>query len=292
MDQLPWQWLPNPWRQALMGLPHELQTSLEEVRFRLGRPVVLYGGHGWQPLVAPKVPECVTQADLNRIVDILADFSLYARLEELRQGFLTLPGGHRVGLAGYAVGDGGQIATLRTVTGLNFRRARAFTDIGLSVMEAVGSPFGSWLLAGPPRSGKTTFLRDLIRLWSNRGLRVVVIDERLEIAGGSQSEGFSFDLGLHTDVLEAWPKLAGISVAIRTLGPDVIAVDEIGSVDELAAVSRARQTGVTVLATVHARDWRDLEMRPEWQPFWSAWDAVIGVSPHDAPRVWWTHAGA
>ena len=135
-------------------------------------------------------------------------------------------------------------------------------------------------------------LRDLVRILGDQGQRVVVIDERSEI-GGMGSNGTSpFDLGCHTDVLDGWPKPQGIAIALRTLGPDVVAVDELGGEEDLAAVARARQAGVQVLATVHARSQADLLGRGAFMRAWQAgiFDGVVflrrGPQQESHDQVW------
>ncbi len=275
----PWCYLPNPWRQALIDLPHPLASTLEEIRFRVDRPVYLYGGSWNQPLAHPSVATRLSLGDIERIVEVLVEHSLYARVDELRHGYVTISGGHRVGIAGRAVIAGGKVETVRQITGLNMRVARQIKGVGETVLRQlwVREGAGSWLLAAPPRAGKTTLLRDLVRILADQGNRVVVIDERSEIAGVGASGISPFEMGCHTDVLDGWPKPAGIEIAIRTLGPDIVAVDELGGEEDLAAVAHARQAGARVIATVHARTPEDLLGRAAFSQAWrqGIFDAVV-----------------
>lgn len=291
----PWQYLPNPWRQAICDLPRNRFTTLEEIRFRVNRPVHLYGT-GWEaPLTHAAAPETVGAAELERVLGVLVDHSLYARADELRQGFITLPGGHRVGIAGRAVLRGGRVETMRHITGLNLRVARAVqgpADVLLRLLGRQRVTVGSVLLVSPPRAGKTTLLRDLVRILSDQGRRIVVVDERSEIAGSGGAGVFGHDVGRHTDVLDGWPKPQGIDVALRTLGPDMIAVDELGGDDDVAALWRARHSGVDVLATAHARSRQELIVRPHYREFveQGGFRAVVTLSPSPVPgtveEVW------
>ena len=292
----PWQYLPNPWRQALMDLPRDRSATLEEIRFRIGRPVFLYGT-GWQmPLSHPDAPGSVSPAEIERVIEVLVEHSLYARVDELRQGYITLPGGHRVGIAARAVVDGRRVVTVRQITGLNMRIGRAVKGPGEHLVHLLADRSvedGSWLLVSPPRAGKTTLLRDVVRILSDRGRRVVVIDERSEVAGFGGAGVFGHDLGAHTDVLDGWPKAEGIEAAIRTLGPDVIAVDELGEGRDLEAVWQARHSGVDVLATVHARSLDELKARPAYQPLLAGdgFRAAVVLSARPVPgtlRELWT----
>lgn len=246
-----------PWAGWLEALDPRRAASLEEVRVRVGRPLALYGADwaGWlgpQGIAAhPDGLPVWTAAALQGVVERLADRSLYARETELAEGFLTLPGGHRVGLAGRAVLSGDRVQTTRDWTGLNLRISRAVPGAADPLLAAwgAGKP-PSALLAGPPRGGKTTVLRDAVRQLSERGVKVVVVDSRRELAGGPDG----FDLGPHTDVLDGWPKAAGIEAAVRVLAPDLVAVDEVARAAEWRALAWARRSGVAVLATVHAGD--------------------------------------
>lgn len=258
-----WQYLPNPWRQALAELPLDRSTTLEEIRFRVNRPAQIYGT-GWnQPLLLYERLLETNSVELDRIVGVLVEHSLYARADELRHGYITLPEGHRVGIAGRAVMLHGRVDTVRQISSLNVRVAHQVLGAGHRLIEQQGfaGEKWSWLLVSPPRAGKTTLLRDMVRYFGDRQRRVVVVDERSEIAGLAGAGGRGFDLGCHTDVLDGWPKPDGIEAALRTLGPDIIAVDELGDENDLNAVAQARFSGVQVLATVHARTSEDLQRR-------------------------------
>lgn len=266
-----WNVVPQRFRAWLDAVDAAHLETLEEIRFRVGRPIALYG-HDWSGWLSPHglvakydgLP--ATDADLlNSLLEIMADRSLYAREHELRQGYLTLPGGHRVGLAGRAVMTGDEVSTVRNVAGINLRVARAVCGAAteaLALMER-HHPFDqapSILFISRPRAGKTTVLRDTIAQLSQQGFKVVAVDERSEIAVGAADEGFG--LGPHTDVLMGWPKGPGIDVAIRVLGPDIVAVDEIGSQRDVEALERARRAGVGVVATAHAGSPEDARRQP------------------------------
>ena len=250
----PWIYLPNLWRTAVLALPDKFLDWLEEVRFRLDRPVYCYGTTDTVPLRVENQLRRVRQSDLDHIIAIIAEHSLYARTQELRQGFLTLPGGHRVGVAGKAVWKDKDIVTMTDISGLNFRRARNVEGSAQALIEIFHEQeldLGSILVAGPPRSGKTTLLRDLIRWFSENAERVTVIDERSELAAYHGGH-YGFDLGVHIDVLDGWSKADGMNLATRTLGPDRVVVDELGDAEDFPAVSHALHTGVKVVASVHA----------------------------------------
>ena len=268
------QWVPRvlvPGFLRFSSQRREQASGLEEMRFRVHRPVALYGA-GWSTYLGPQgasdraVGLPVLEAeDIGALVERLADRSLYAHEQELAEGFLTLPGGHRAGLAGRAVLQQGRVATVRDWTGVDIRVARAVRGAADPVLRAVRAALPdraapSVLLIGSPRTGKTTVLRDLIRQWSDAGQRLVVVDERSEIQGGSGPG--RFDLGAHTDVLDGWPKPAGLRAAVRALGPDAVAVDEVGGAEDVAALEWARRSGCAVLATAHASDRAEARRHP------------------------------
>jgi stage III sporulation protein AA len=268
------QWLPSWLAPGFLRFTvdrREWAATLEEIRFRARRPVTLYGPNWWGFLAPGGLTDrlagtrALSQGDIESLVERLAERSLYAREHELREGFLTLPGGHRAGLAGRAVLTDGRVSTLRDWTGVNLRVARAVRGAADPVMRALKATvpdraLPSLLMVGPPRSGKTTVLRDLVRQWSDAGRRVVVVDERSEVSGGSGGEGF--DLGPHTDVLDGWPKPAGLVAAVRALSPDLVAVDEVGGPSDVAALEAARRSGCAVVATAHAADRADARRHP------------------------------
>ncbi len=256
----PWDYLPQVWRDAVKSLTADRLQTLEEVRFRLARPVLCYGPDWFEALKPEGFDKELSRGELDSIVSMIAEHSLYARVEEMRQAFLTLPGGHRVGIAGRAVWSGGEMVSVTDITGLNFRRAQDLPMCAqplLAAMAAQGISPRSLLLASPPRCGKTTLLRDLARHFSRAGERVTVIDERSEIAGMHLGH-YGFDMGAHTDVLDGWSKTAGMMAAIRTLGPDRLIVDELGESQEISAIVRASNAGVAVACSIHAESFQQL----------------------------------
>ena len=253
-------------RSALSSLPAEVLGEVEEIRVRLGRPLHLVTTAGDVFL-----PGAVVSAGLFRAtLELVTGSSLYALEEELRNGYITLPGGHRVGLAGRAVLDDGQVRTLKHLSGLNIRVSREFPGAAARVLEAVwpraaARPF-STLIVSPPRGGKTTVLRDLARRLSEGepgrpGLKVVIVDERSEIAGCFEGMPQK-DVGPRTDVLDACPKAAGMMMALRSLGPEVLVADEIGRPEDALAVNEALNAGVTVISSVHGSSIEEIARRP------------------------------
>lgn len=274
-----WPYLAPRLRETLKHLPLPVLESLEEIRLRCHRPLSICGtgwqswvGEGGEPISDPAAALVVEQEDIARTVELITYHSLYAWEEELSSGFITLPGGHRVGLVGRALVEKGAVRGLKHFSGLNFRLARQVIGAGDSVLplildERTGLPV-STLIVSPPRCGKTTILRDLARQLSDgapalRGMRfqVGIVDERSELAGciGGIPQ---WDVGLQTDVLDGCPKAQGIMMLLRGMSPDVIVTDELGREEDAGAVAEAAAAGVIVLASAHAGDLEDLKRRP------------------------------
>lgn len=261
---------------ALKNISLKEIADIEEIRLRGDKPLMICKGgkdyfvgfHGGLSERCSNVV-VVTKADLEKTLQLMCDYSIYAIEEELKQGFLTLRGGHRVGLTGREVMEGEKIKTLKNISGMNIRIAREVKGCGTELVRSLYKDgLRHTLIASPPGCGKTTLLRDVIRIlsWGDekekiRGFKVGVVDERSEIAGcylGIPQR----DVGIRTDVLDACPKAQGMIMLLRSMSPEIIAVDEIGSIKDSDAIEDAINSGVKVIATVHGRDMNEILKRP------------------------------
>ncbi|MGE5529380.1 MAG: stage III sporulation protein AA [Patescibacteria group bacterium] len=268
---------PEPWpvffpanlRRLILAEPEAARRAWREIRVRAGQPLQAIAPAGELNL-GGAFGQAVTAEDLQATFQLMTQHSVYALEEELRQGFITLPGGHRLGFTGHAVLEGGRIRLLRQVSSLHLRLARSIPGAGLPLLPALvkNGALLSTLILSPPGCGKTTLLRDLVRLASLGrpdlglpGLQVSLVDERSEVAGTYLGRP-QLDVGPRTDVLDGAPKAEGISLMLRAMGPQVLATDEIGRPEDAEAVAEAAKAGVAVLATAHAGSPEEAGHRP------------------------------
>ncbi|BFT71304.1 stage III sporulation protein AA [Paenibacillus sp. P36] len=274
--------LPQTLRILLSSLPPDVQASVEEIRVRESRPFELIWGDGYafvdergQLVTGEDRAYKPTRQDCLTLLEMLTNHSMYTHEEELRRGYITIAGGHRVGLAGRTVLDQGDVKQIRDVSSFNIRIAREIQGLGRQVLPHLFDPIRRsvhhTLVISPPQQGKTTLVRDVARLISRgewgvnslgtTGKKVGVVDERSELAACVRGVP-RFDLGPRTDVMDGCPKAEGMMMMIRSLSPDVLVVDEIGRPEDAGAIHEAVHTGIRVVATAHGADYEDVRMRP------------------------------
>ena len=255
------------------------REALQEIRIRVNRPViVLIGGREFFVNEVGEIQDRlqgayeVKSGEIEELLNHICHYSLYAYEDEFRQGFLTVTGGHRVGIAGQVVTEGdGSIRTIKHISYVNIRIAHQIKGAADGVLPFLyrQGKLKNVLIISPPGCGKTTLLRDLIRQVSDgnayaEGCCVGVVDERSEIAGSCQGIPQN-DIGIRTDVLDACPKNVGMMLLLRSMSPKVIAIDELGGGEEMHALRMASYCGVGILATVHGDGIRDVVGRFQWE---------------------------
>lgn len=252
---------PGELRAQLERLPPKTWAGLEEIRLRTGQPVRLWGRNRVESLAGE-----LTRTELEQVIRLASRCSIHAVLPQLRQGFLTLPGGHRLGICGRAVLREGEIHAIEPVSSLNLRLARQMRGVAEPLMERLcpKGEFRSTLILAPPGAGKTTLLRDVIRCLSDgTGClphRVGLADERGEVAALRRGSP-QLCVGENTDVMEGCPKSRALMLLLRGMNPQVLCADEITAREDIEAMSMAAGCGVELLCTAHGGSRADLERR-------------------------------
>lgn len=240
-------------------------NKLQEIRVKVGKPlnIVLDNTETIFNYV-------IRREDVKAIIQKISNYSLYAFEEDIRQGYITIQGGHRVGLAGQCVIEDNSIKTIRNITSLNIRVCREIVGCSNSLMNSLveNNRVNNTLIISPPKCGKTTLLRDITRNISNgisqigfNGKRTVVIDERSEIAACYNGIP-QMNVGMRTDVYDNCIKSEGMMMAVRGLSPEVIICDEIGTYKDMEGLMMAYNSGVSIIATLHGRNVEELYRRP------------------------------
>ena len=259
--------LPLRLRQEALSLTEGDRGRAEELRLRAGWPMTALIGGEERPLGGPPVEP----RELEQLVEIASRASLHTVLDQVRRGYLTVEGGHRIGLCGTAALREGEIHSIRTISSANLRVARQVRGAAAPVLDGLcpGGRLSDTLILAPPGLGKTTLLRDLIRsVAEGEGcspLRVALADERGEVAALYNGVP-QLEVGRRTDVAEGCPKAQGLMLLLRAMNPQVLAVDEITAPEDVGALITAAGCGVTLLATAHGEGRAGLERRPLYRP--------------------------
>lgn len=241
-----------------------LKEQVYEIRIKISMPILVYSKFG-----ESIINYSITKEDMKSIMQKISNYSLYAYEEDIRQGFITIRGGHRIGIAGECVMYKGEIKTIRNISSLNIRICREIIGCSDKVIKYIVSErkIYNTIIISPPKCGKTTILRDIARNISNgisslgvNGKKVVVIDERSEI--GACYFGIpQNNLGIRTDILDNCLKREGLIMAIRSLSPEILICDEIGTKGDIEALLMAFNSGVNIVTTIHGFTIEDLYKR-------------------------------
>ena len=246
----------------------DLALNVEEIRLRSSKPLILKIGQ--ETYITDYI---VKQQDILQAFEKICENSVYSYRRQICDGYITIRGGNRVGIVGSAVIDNGQVININYISSLNFRIAReqkgCSNSIIREIIDETNNSIYNTLIVSPPGCGKTTFLRDIIRNISNgikeigfQGKTVGVVDERGEIA--AMYKGIpQNDIGIRTDVVDNMPKSQAMRMLVRSMSPEVITCDEIGSIEDIKAIDYAMCCGVKGIFTAHGKDLEELNRNPE-----------------------------
>lgn len=251
--------------------------TLEEIRLRADKPLMVQDLHGdWFVQVdgslsdLPGNPYVVRSEELLKTLELMSNNSIYAYQEEIRKGYITLMGGHRIGISGRVVHEAGNIRNIKDVSGINIRISREISGCSNNIIRHIvngKNDIFNTLIISPPQCGKTTILRDLARILSDgdpltglKGMKIGVVDERSEIAACYRGVP-QYNVGLRTDVLDACPKYLGMEMLLRSMSPKVIITDEIGNEGDREAILQVVNAGVKIIASAHGFNISELRTR-------------------------------
>lgn len=279
--------LPNKLADQLKKTSPQTLGGLEEIRIRINRPIEIMA-KGMTHFLS----YIVQAEDAFHLLNKLSRFSIYTLEEELKRGYVTIAGGHRIGLAGKVILEQGKVKAIRDIASFNIRIAREKIGVADRLVPAIFQ--NTWchtMIIGPPQTGKTTLLRDIARIISTGfpdyqipPLKVGIVDERSEIAG-SVAGVPQLTFGPRVDVLDACPKVEGMMMLIRSMSPDVLIVDEIGKKEDGEAILEAVNAGVVLMMTTHGTSFADVSMRPSLKQIfeYGIFQRYIELSRQDGP---------
>lgn len=276
-------YLPSAVRNILYNIDLD---GLEEIRLRRGLPIKLYFSDSAFYInnrgvlqISGENSVRAGKKDMDEAVELITGSSVYAVSDEIKNGYITLNGGHRVGICGRAVLNNGEVEFIKEISGLNYRIAHEIKGTADKVIESILGKDGlrSTLIISPPQCGKTTLLRDIAAKLSDKNIKVGIVDERGEIAG--MNNGIAgYELGANVDVLDFCPKDVGMIMMLRSMSPEVIITDEIGSVKDADAVEDLINSGVRVITSIHARNLSDVMRRDNIRKICDMFECYITLS--------------
>lgn len=262
-------YMPYPIKDIIGKVFETLGDNLQEIRIRCGMPLIVCASNGnfsvgTDGIISPAVGGAyvVCESDLQKVFQAICENSVYAFMDDIKQGFITIKGGHRVGFSGRVVTDGKKIENFREISSLNIRIAREIIGASNYIIDSILKPAGvvNTLIVSPPMGGKTTVLRDISRQISDRGIKTALIDERGEIAALFKGIPQN-NVGIQTDVIENAPKSQGVVMMLRSMSPQLIITDEISTRDDADALMQCFGTGVSVIASTHGDSAEDVMKR-------------------------------
>lgn len=237
--------------------------KLQEIRLRIGKPIIVIADN-----VEWVMREIIEKEEFMETLEYICKYSLYAFENELKQGFIAIEGGHRVGISGQVYIEHGEVKNFKNISSMNIRVSHEVLRCAEKILPYLtqDKEVLNTLIVSPPRCGKTTLLRDLVRQVSDgnsyvKGCTVGVVDERSEI-GGCYLGIPQNQVGMRTDILDACPKSKGMMMLVRSMAPNVIAVDELGGAEDVHAMEYAMNCGCKFIATVHGKSMEEIRKKP------------------------------
>ena len=250
----------------IVNIIKEYSLNLEEIRIRIGLPIIVKYSN--KDII---LDYKTTQKDLLDILEKICENSIYSYQNQICNGYITIIGGHRVGITGSVVIQNGKIVNINNISSLNFRISRQVLGCSNELLKYIidykNNTIYDTLIVSPPGAGKTTILRDAIRQISNgigdfEGKTIGIVDERNEIS--AMYKGISQnDIGIRTDVLENISKSIGMKMLVRSMAPQIICADEIGSLEDVEAIKYIVCSGVKGIFTAHGANFQELQLNPE-----------------------------
>ena len=273
--------------QALRKYMHHINfEEAYEIRMSIAKPLMLYYNDGTYYLSSAgfltkstKGAIKITRQHLDEALELATKSSVYAKQQNISEGFITIDGGHRIGICGSGVVKDGTVTFIKDISTLNYRLALEVKGCASSVIDKIynNENIKNTLIIAPPGAGKTTMLRDIVRELSNKGIRTSVVDERSEIA--CLYEGRTgFDLGLNTDILDGVNKQTGMMMMLRSMSPQVIATDELGNNGDIKVIKTIISCGVKIIATIHGFNVLDIKTREDTSSLVDLFDMFIVLS--------------
>lgn len=265
------------WTEVLKNIEH-----ITEIRLRVGKPVLIYLNHkeisideNGKFIYVPEKGRIFSYQELQNLIDFWCQDSRYAFQDEIKRGFLTIEGGHRIGICGEIINDEDRkVQVIKYISAVNIRVAHEIKGVANHILKYIYSEeqVKNTLIVSPPGAGKTTLLRDMIRQLANgdnirQGINIGVVDERGEIAACFQGIP-QLDVGIRTDVLDNCEKIVGMRMLLRTMAPAIIAVDELGSIEEIELIKQMIGNGCGVIATIHGNNMEELKKKKWLRELW------------------------